>query len=345
MFWWTDRYRPVTTPNYDQFGTPGYYGLAAVQKLAVFCVPAFLFTSGFFIAYAARSSRSTLNWKMVKVRIRNLLVPYLIWSGVIFLGDFLQGITYAPVEYLRQLAFGEVVAPYFYIPLLCQLYLLSPLLVPMAKTRGRQLLFVSMLVLLSVLSLRYLGIYGEFAGVEMPVVDRLTALLPPCSFLRLIFFFVFGILASFHLRQFKQWLARLKWILLPATVVLGLLAIFETDVIYRSTGVDYRGSSLTVFASLYALSFILCFLAFDKVRIPFAKHLYQLGSRSYGIYLLHPTVLKFVARFLQKFAPWILAYQMLYLPVLIILAAGGPLVFMKCVAKSPVRRSYRYLFG
>lgn len=81
---WADRYRLVVGPDYDQTGTLPYYMLLAMKCLMPFSVPAFLFVSGFFVAYAARGSQSALSWKMVIVRLRNLLVPYLIWSVVIF---------------------------------------------------------------------------------------------------------------------------------------------------------------------------------------------------------------------------------------------------------------------
>ena len=341
MFWWTHQYRPVSSPNFDQLSTLPYYALLVVKQLTVFSVPAFLFVSGFFVAYAARGSQSTLNWKMVRVRITNLLVPYVIWSLVIFSGDFLQGITYAPAEYLKRVAFGGATSAYFYVPLLFQFYLLSPLVVPIAKARARLLLFVSALVQLGVISLRYLDLFGA----DIPGLIQMRRMTPSWLFVKWAFFFAFGVVSSFHLQQLKQWLARVKWGLLVAVVVLGSLAILETEVIYRSTGEDWRGNPLTISASLFAVTFILCFLAFDKVSIPFSKTIYQLGNKTYGIYLLHPKALELVARVTYHIAPWILGHQFLFQPLLIIFGMGGPLLFMTAVARSPARRSYRYLFG
>lgn len=345
MFSCTDRCRPVTVPDYEQFGSICYYAMAAIEKLAVFSVPAFLLTSGFFVAYAARGSQSRFTWKMAIARIRNLLAPYLIWSVVVFAGRFLEGIVYGPFGYLRQLALGEAVAPYFYVPLLIQLYLLSPLLLSMAKVRKWLLLFISALPLVSFLGLRYVGIYGEYARVEMPVVEQLLVFLPPCSLVRFIFFFALGILTGLHLPQISVRVARFKWGLLAATIVLGLLAVIESDVVFRSVGVDLRGAPITLLSSPYAVSFILCFLGFGDARIPFAGQLHRIGRESYGIYLLHPIFLEFGARFLQETVPFILAYQILYLPLLVLVGVGGPIVFMRLVSKSPLRRLYRHLFG
>ena len=51
MFEWTNRYRDVAVPNFDQLGTLPYYVLMFARQFDAFGVPAFLFVSGFFIAF------------------------------------------------------------------------------------------------------------------------------------------------------------------------------------------------------------------------------------------------------------------------------------------------------
>lgn len=343
MFLWTDRYRPVTVPNFDQLGTPSYYVLLAIRQLTVWAVPAFLFVSGFFVAYAARGRQSTLSWKMVRVRITNLLVPYLIWSVVIFIGDALQGITYTPLEYLERLAFGRADGGgYFYIPLLIQCYLLVPLMAPIARTRWKLLLLASALLQLVAFGSRYLDLFG----VKGPGLRLLVKVTPSWSFFMWAFFFPLGIVCGLYIRQLKAWLARRKWRILVAAIVLGSLAIAEPELIYRVTGREWRFNPLTIATSLYSVAFVLCFLAFDKVSIPRSRIVQQVGKRSYAIYLLHGKVMAFVARVIRQVAPWVLAHQVLLVkPVVFAFGLGVPLLFMAFVSRSPARRSYRYLFG
>jgi peptidoglycan/LPS O-acetylase OafA/YrhL len=344
MFWWTDQYRPVAVPNYDQMNTASYFAMVVLQKVGVFAVPAFLFISGFFVAYAARG-KSTLTWKMVGVRLKNLLIPYLIWSIIIFVVDFFQGTTYPPVEYLRRLLLCDAVPAYYYVFLLCQLYILSPLLAPFAKARSHLLLSISLIIFVAIVSLFYVKLYSELAGIEMPFIDRLLALVPGRSFLRFIFFFVMGMVSGFHLQRFKQWLQRFKWHLLTIAIVSAPLAIIETELIFQLTGMDWRGGIFTLTGALYAISFILAFMAFDRVTIPFSKTIYELGLASFGIYLLHTTALEFFARVIRKLTPWLLAYQGVFMCVVTALAVAGPFLFMKLVSKSPLRKYHRYLFG
>jgi membrane-bound acyltransferase YfiQ involved in biofilm formation len=344
MFLWADRYRPVTGPNFDQLGSLPSYVLSAIRQLTIWAVPAFLFVSGFFVAYADRGSQSGMSWKnVVRARIINLLLPYLIWSGVCFIGDALGGVTYAPLEYLKRLAVGRADGGgYFYVPLLCQFYLLSPLIAPLARTRWRLLLFVSALLQLVAFGLRYLDLFGA-RGPGLRLMVQVT---PSWSFFMWAFFFPFGIVCGLHIRQLKGWLARRKWSILVVTIILGLLAVVEPEVIYRTTASEWRFMRRTIATSLYSVAFVLCFLAFDKVSVPFSGIVYWIGRRSYAIYLLHNKVMEFVARVIRQIAPWMLAQQVLLLkPVVFVFGLGVPLLFMALISRSLARRSYRYLFG
>jgi len=344
MFWWADRYRPVSAPNYDLLGTLPYYGVVTLQKLGVFAVPAFLFASGFFIAYANRG-RPNLGWKMVGARLKNLLIPYFIWSIVILMGAAFQGDVYSPFEYLRRFVLGDAIPAYYYVFLLCQLYVLAPLLVPLAKNKPLWLLYGSGLALLGLMGLFYGKFYAKLNEIELPVVDQLIKLIPTRLFIRFIFFFVLGMVASFHLKSFKQGLARFRWLLLAAVLILAPLALLETEWIYRLTAQDWRGGIFTLTGGLYAVSFVLCFLAFDWMPTALSKITYQLGRASFGIYLLHSTVLEFSARSIQKYAPQLLAYPVVFQLSLVLLAVGLPMLIMKAIDKSPMRKAHRYLFG
>ncbi len=341
MFQWAHRYQPVTMTNYDQLGSLAYYVLLVTRQLTLFGVAAFLFVSGFFIAFAARGSQATLSWKMVWVRIRNLLVPYLIWSVAIFAFDYVLRISYSPLQYLAKFFTTGAIGPYYFVPLLCYLYLLSPFLVPIARTRARLLLYIAALVQLSTMSLRYFRVFQ----IPIPMLDQLITYAPDWSLPRWIFFFVLGLVSGFHLEPLKQWLERAKWELLAALVPLALLSIVEPEVIFRVTGIDMRWVPLLISTGLYSVAFILCFLAFDTVSLPMARIFYYLGSRTYGIYLLHMKIMEIVGRASYHFFPWLLAHQIAYQPVLLLCGLGGPLLLMTVIAKSPARNCYRYLFG
>jgi len=341
MFWWTHRYLAVSVPNFDQLGSLSYYGLRVIEQLIAFAIAAFLFISGFFVACATGRSRATMEWKLVGIRIRNLMIPYLFWSVVTFIDDSLQGTTHSAIEYLKKLALGQAADPYYYIILLSQLYLLSPLIVPIARKKWKLLLSVAALVQLVARGSHYMALLG----VETRALELVLTMTPNWLFPRRIFWFAFGIVAGFHLQPLKLWLARVRWGLLAAVVILVPLGVLEWEAVYRLSGRDWLASSITPLDNLYAGAFILCFLAFDKVSIPFSRELGEVGTRSLGVYLVHSQVLALVSRIAYHVAPWILACQALFQPMLIVLGLGIPLLLMAVVDRSPARRVYRHLFG
>lgn len=339
MFLWTNRYRPVSAPNWDQLGSLSYFVLLTLRQIATFCVPAFLFVSGFFIAYAWRGSQKGSVWKVIKKRIFTLLIPYTIWSVVAFASDFIQGIRYMPVQYLTNFLTIGAVGSYFFIPLLCYLYLLSPFILQVARSHWKLTLFVTGAIQLASIAIRYLGMFG----VSFPGLDILLAVTPEWSLSFFIFFFTLGIVVGFNLQSFKEWLCRIQaivYMLLPVTAILNVI---EADRIVRINPLSWGAYATTITFDLYALMFILSFLAFD--RLPIKNSIVHLGSQSLGIYLLHMLAITYTARLIYHFLPKLLANQVLLLPVLYIAGLGLPLAAMALISRSPARPTYRYLFG
>jgi len=322
-------------------GNLAYYVLLVIKQLTTFSVPAFLFVSGFFVAYAARGNQSTFSWKMVWVRISNLVVPYLIWSVVVFAVDYILKVRYAPMEYLVRLATGNATPAYFFVPLLCQLYVLAPFVVLTAKNHWQWLCVGAMILHLATVG----ATYAHMFDMRPLGIDWRWLATPAWLFVRWAIFFVLGVVSSFHFQSVKQILNRARWGLLVAALVLAVLAVIEPEWLSRTTGEDWRGGAHTLSTSLYAMVFVFCFLAFEKVEMPLTNFLTRLGNKSYGIYLSHPKGLEVVARLAYHFTPWLLAQQILYQPVLIGMGVGMPMLLMEIVSRSPLRKAYRYLFG
>ncbi|MBN1657060.1 MAG: acyltransferase [Anaerolineae bacterium] len=337
MFFWTDRYRPVTVPNYDQIGTLSYYILVAVRSWASFAVAAFLFLSGFFLAYSARSAQVTLQWKVILRRIRSLLIPYLIWSCAILILDAMQGKIYPPGEYVWRLVSGGAHPAYYYVPLICQFYLLAPFVVSAAKTRPIRFLIAAAAIQLGALALRYLSRAGE----GIPALHTATGLLWPTY----AFFFALGLVASFHPVRLGQWMAKNRRFLLAGLIVSAIATVVESEFGFHVTGVRRGTGPATLSTSVYAIAFVTCFLTFDRVAVQFSKTLTRLSSMSYGIYLVHPIILELTARATQELAPGVLELLVPFTIALVLIAVVVIYYCMTLLSRSPVKRSYHYLFG
>lgn len=341
MFWWTDRYLPVSVPDFSQFGGFEYYSLRLLEQLVGFSVPAFLLVSGFFVAFAAGKNRPTVGWEIVFNRLKGLIPPFLLWSGVIVLFSWLQGKAWSPAKLIVDVVTGQVSPPYYYIPVLVQLYLLSPLLVWLAKKNWKWLLVCAGALQALVMILRYHMILGW----HQPVLDRLLILARSWLFPAYGFWFCLGIVIAFHLPGFKDWVRKVRWLALGGAVLLFFAGIIEWELLLRRSGEVWIGTSETLVDNFYIVCFLLAYLGFESFAPPRPALFSQLGTRSYGIYLTHLLVMEVTARLIYHIAPGILSVIGLYIPVLLVVGLAVPLAMMELMNRLPVRRYYEYVFG
>ncbi len=332
MFYWADRYRPVTVPNFDLLGSPSYYISIIIRQLDTYSVPGFLFISGFFVAFMARGKNSKVTWKTIMPRVKVLIIPFVVWTVIRYV-------------VLRRFptSLDEILNPYHFIPLLIQFYLLAPFLVPLAKDRWKLLLGVAAFIHLSVQAIRY----TNNIGVEFPGQDMLLVLIPRWIVIgQQPFWFPFGLVFGLHLKEFSQRLAQFKWQLLVAVVVFGVLSVVEYQVADFINGEAWIGPSFSGFSrNFYILAFLLYVLSLDKISPTMMKHFTALGTKSLGIYLANIPFIYVLAVLMYRLTPWVLGNQLLYQTALFAIGLGGPLLLMRLVQRSPLRGSYRYLFG
>jgi len=342
LFFWADRYRPVSVPNFDQVGSLTYFAFRTVEQIAVFSIPFFLFVSGYFIAFATGRIQKNIRSPVIMARVRDLIIPYLFWSFVvIFLEIALEGRIRTPGRYLSMLLVGGASPAYYYIPLLIQFYLLTPLLVPLAKNRWVGLLTVVALIQIIVQLLHY----PVLLGLESPALEPLINLVPKWLFVARIFWFTFGVIVGFQLKKIKPFLSSSKWWLLGASLLMIPLGILEWEAYLRISGEVWIDHRETIIDTIYSFLVILTVIGFDRMVIPFSERFSSLGTKSFGIYIVHPIVMIYLSRLIARFAPQILGNQILFQTIIIALGLGVPLLMMYAVDHSPFRRVYRYIFG
>lgn len=331
LFFWTDRYLPVSVPNFDQYGSLAYYILFFIHELAEFAIPAFLFVSGFFIAFAVRTGQEGIRWDFIFSRIKKLIVPFTIWSIIVII--VLQ--RFPPT--LRQ-----ILTVYYYIPLIIQYYLLSPILIPLARKRWKLLLVTTAIIQFGLESLRLLALLG----VDFPGMNLVIQLSPIWLFPGRIFYFSIGLVAGLHINEFGTWLTRSRWILLTSSVMLFVLSIVEYEYLVNLLQDEWLIPKYSgLFRGLYAVTFTLSILAFDKIPIPYPKKISNLGGKSLGIYFANTPLLYVAASFIYFLTPIILGYALVYQAILITSGLGGTLLLMWLVLKSPVKKAYPFIFG
>lgn len=341
MFWWVHRYRPVEPPNYDMLGSIPYFISDIIHLSTVFAVPAFLFISGFFIAYAARAGKVGVGWKLIRTRIIALLIPYMIWSAYGLLQRIAFGEALVAKKVVLQILLTGVNGGLFFIPVLITFYLLSPWLVTLARQNWKGLLIGAALIQIIPISFRYLSmIYGE-----TPLLQTLIQWTPDQIFIRWAIFFPLGIVAGLYLDNFKEWLNRHKKTLLISLIITYLVMFTETQLIFILTPDHWRPGMSSIFFVVYGLLFILTFLAYEELPIPFERKFIQLGTKSYGLYLTHFIIMTISAKLIYHILPWLLSQQLLFQSLLLAVSLFTPLLAMSIVARSPLRKIYVYIFG
>jgi peptidoglycan/LPS O-acetylase OafA/YrhL len=340
LFAWHARYAEAGA-DFQPVGSASYYGLRAVEQVVAPSLPAFLFVSGFFIAVAAGRSRTSMGWGIAGHRVKNLMKPYLLWSLGLFGLAFLEGKGGSPAGYLTALLTGGANPAYYYVILLSQLYLLSPVLIGPARKRWVLLLVISGFVQLLVQVLQYPVLLGLNSPEFQPFVDRV----PKWFFPARMFWFCFGIVAGFHLEKIKAFAVRRRRLLLATAIISVMAGVFEWELYVRLSGMSWLNHRETLIDNLYAFSTILCFIGFTDLRFPFPNQLGDLGAKSFGIYLAHSPVMEYTARTVYHLVPALLAYQIVLQPVVIVLGLAIPLIAMALMRRSPARNLFPYVFG
>ncbi len=341
MIWWADRYRPVTVPSLDQLGSPNYWLLRVIDQVSIFGVLAFLFISGFFVAFGTASTKGSIGWVTVAARIKHLAVPYLFWSFLIILARLLEGKRYKVADLFWLLLTGGISPPFYYVPLVATLYLLSPVLVPWARDKWKLALAVTAGLQVLTLGLRY----AFMLKIELPGWNSFLPFVRNSNLLDLSFWFVWGVVTGFHLLEVKSFLVRKKGWLLAGLAVTFAMGLIEGEVLRQLTGRHWV-SAQVIFSSRSFCFFLLSLLLFQDFTCPFERFLREIGSRSYGIYLAHMPVLEYSARSVYHLSPFILSFPVvLFLPALVSLGLCIPLLLMAAINQSLGHRSYRYLFG
>ncbi len=341
MFWWADRYRDVAVPNFDLIGSPAYFVIRFLEQLIAFTVPSFLAVSGFFIAFVAGREPVSTRWTQAGKRVWSLLIPYAVWTTVILAERALTGTRYSISRYAVIYLVGGASPPYYYVPLLAQCLLLSPLIIEWGKRHWFSLLLVTGGVQLGVLSTWYL----VYLGWHGPVVDAVVAATTGWYLPGRIFWFVAGVVTALHLEGCQQHLARYRAVYLSAAVLLLLAGMVEWETLRRYSTLDWVPYYDTALDSLYAASAVCAIVAFSHLAPRSIEGLQTLGRYSYGVYLLHSIVLEYAARAAAKLVPGLLAQPVVFLAYLFALGLGLPLLMMRMVRESKLRAAYPYLFG
>jgi peptidoglycan/LPS O-acetylase OafA/YrhL len=322
-------------PRYDYTApTEGwiYYVQLSLQQLGIFAVPTFLFISGCFFSYAAQRYDSIGSMGKVVVNgLKHLLWPYVIWSVIFYLMLYLLWQeSSTPLEYLKNLVVGF---PYHFVPLIVFYYILSPLLIFIARRLFSGILLILAIAIYQLILISpvlFPGIFpAAWINYLVPPVLRTTLTL-------WAIFFPLGLVYSLNASRIMPWLEKLKWILLAVAVLFYVVSILDILAILHFP--------LAQFIS--PIAFVLFTPTIQRNAIPQVRQLEKIGKRSYGLYLSHLVVINCILIIIELVVPWLFNYQLLLVAILFTTTLATSLGLMNGFAQLPkMRPAYRYVFG
>ena len=241
-----------------------HIAIFAVNKSLCFCVPAFIFLSGFKLFESYKERPLAVN-PFFKRRFKKIIIPYIIAVLIYILYFGVKG--WLEDGIFKSLFLGTVSAHFYYIVVLIQLYLIFPLIFRLFSRHSRSLLAASAVITLFCVIFLNFGYWDRFFGAY-------------------IFYFVFGMFwAKYDLyRIFRENLRRIS-------VIYILLLLIHISKLYMSEYGGWGYRAFPVINMLYVIFAIIVLYAVSEEYLS-KKHFITalsglIGRYSYSIYLYH----------------------------------------------------------
>lgn len=263
-----------------------FYSLIFRQFLN-FAVGMFVFFAGYFI-----NTNKICTKKYFVNRLKRLIIPYLFWTAVNIGIRFAAG-NYASIkEIFGMILFGTSVAQLYYIIVLLQLTLLTPVIIKLDSYKYARMF------LWAISPVYYLCMY--YLNFQIPL--RQTVF--PVWFI----FYYAGLKAK--KTDFKPTVKKI----ICMTIFTLIISVIESLILYQIYGkYSMAVTQIKISSVLYALSVIGLILSLKEMKISSNNIFVRLGYFSYGIFYIHTFALKIVNTALS------------------FLAASIPLILLQCI--------------
>lgn len=286
----------------------------------------FLFISGYLCQYlGALKPRSALAY--YKSKAANVLSPYLVWSLVFFSltfvepypheGSALMDLGRSPLAFLWYLVAGRVSFPYWYIPFVTLLFIVSPFLVRMRDSR------------LFALTLLFSALFVVFP--DRPIYFSFR----PTVFFSLYCHFTVFYLAGFVYARRKEIVDRFVAEHVP--LFIGLVLLVTAAILLPKTAAFPTAALPTLQSLQKILVALLVIRAFDRIRDRRVVFLDALARYSFTLYFIHCYFLTEALAFRRVVAPYLGPLTDFALIPLYVFALLGLAALLKRLLKSGSR--------
>ena len=338
--YWGDRFISSATP--ELLSIPNVFSLflRITDQIAGSAVPAFLFVSGFLYSFSLDRQTIRQSYRLIQKRILYLLFPYIVWSTATVVFRAIEGRSYTVVELIRVYLLGEADAPFYYVPLIIQMIILSPFLFKAVKKYPVVILPIAFVI--QALS----SIPWYFKVLEITPLQSLNFLnfFKSSYLISHLVWFLIGMVFFIYRQKIIAFLKKYLWgflFLIAFTFFIGQLEIQQLMNVSGNNWINSQASIVTRF--FYSL-LILAFAVFWENNA-WVSRIEFIGARSYGIYLSHILTIEICARLIYHILPFILGQTVIFLGILVFLGVSIPLLIMYVSRITPLKTIYSYLWG
>ena len=267
----------------------------SIDTLQLFCVPAFLILSGFFLTNKQENQNNPT--QIVKKRLSKIIPPYLFWSVILYTLNNLGTLKkFDLIALIRDILTGSVMPPYYFIVVIIQCYFWWWLLVKLNFLEPGKVLGLGLIIQTIFTILFYLTAL-KYISIPLPLMERwiFSWILP----------FSTGLFLGSSYNKIQPIIERRKLQILGATILFFIASVCEYYLISEVNSEGWFPRSFFKISSQgYAIFFVLSVLAFSKsIALPskLSGLVKILAAYSFPIYLLDSTVVKYVSLVYYKF--------------------------------------------
>ncbi|MGO4272558.1 acyltransferase family protein, partial [Paenibacillus sp. TAF58] len=271
----------LTKMSPDQFT---YVASIIVNQLSRFCVPAFLFVSGVLAFHSYKRNSYT---QLIKGKIKDLIVPYVVWTSLGLLLFLSFSSNYKGIIMIFLTGNGPFYQLY-YIPLLFQMFVFLPLIIKLA---GNKKVVISILLLNILMYVGYQALLvGEVFSKDL--VGSASSILQS-TFVIWMSYFCLGVFAAQYYSKLLEFIKSKSTAFFVAMYVMSAIALIADALL--GFGLDKQMELMGYFRvtiMIYSLASLALLVKLGmRYKLKFVTNLYR---NSFGIYLIHVAVIKVI---------------------------------------------------
>ncbi len=339
LFWWPEKFG--SDFHLDSLnGQAVLILLRIIDAVAIVAVPIFVLITGYTVTKVISSQVPlTKNYQIILGRLRNILIPYMIWSAVQILFRIWQGETFSTPEIGALVLRGRAANEYYYIPILVQMYLLAPFWLRL--TRKFPGLVLGIAIAINLLARVPFYLYQLSDAHRVWWLSMFINWQAPTY----LIWFTCGLIFGFHLNTIYTWIQAHRGLLFGATIATLILVVFEVSWFSVRLGKPWVYSNSMLSSQIFSILLAASMVSLNLGKLPYQKDLMRFSTQSLGIYLMHSIILTITAKGVFHIFPALLSQPFLFYLLLVFLGVGVPLAIMKLADISPMKRFSYVLFG